>query len=360
MPDFSRRQFLKQLSFFATTLVLSPKILANNDSFEMLVVGDSFIWGQGLQEKDKFYTLVQNWLQNELKKEVRLNLKAHSGATIFLPELELTLLKNAGKDENQEIPREIPIAFPTIAKQIENAKNDYEKKENVNLVMLTGGIADIAVSKVLDPKAKDDELIQVTKKYCGEDMFKVLDEATQIFPNALFILVGYFPIISKYSKSSKVFNAYLEAMEIPRIFKPLINNPLGRQFLKTLKKRSIRRSQIWLENSNREFENVANRLNEKFGKQRVIFVKSPITEKEALHTDNTFLFEMGKKGRVNDAKFDERLKNCQETLPKLKKEIGYEESVRRCGIAAIGHPNEKGSKAYSDAIITKLKEIYKF
>ncbi|MDQ3061653.1 MAG: twin-arginine translocation signal domain-containing protein, partial [Acidobacteriota bacterium] len=95
MKDFSRRQFLKQLGaaaglFLASRSVLSlPKFVFSNESeaFEMLVVGDSHISGQGLQQKNKFYYLVKEWLQNEVfgeNRKVNLKVKAHSGSRIEL------------------------------------------------------------------------------------------------------------------------------------------------------------------------------------------------------------------------------------------------------------------------------------
>src|SRR5215475_8736953 len=97
MTIFSRRQFLKQFGAFSAVFLTARKVLPFFDSsnntapFEFLVVGDSLIFGQGLEEKDKFYTLTKNWLENEFftgKRTVNLKTKAHSGATITLHEEE--------------------------------------------------------------------------------------------------------------------------------------------------------------------------------------------------------------------------------------------------------------------------------
>ena len=143
MSNYSRRQFLKSLGAIAALFVANqtPFSFAQNvDNFEMLVVGDSLIWGQGLEEKDKFYTLTKNWLQSELKKEVNLKVKAHSGATIFLHENEEKLLKKADRSEKEEFYPEVNVAFPTLKTQIEMAKDEYEKEgkraDEVDLIML--------------------------------------------------------------------------------------------------------------------------------------------------------------------------------------------------------------------------------
>lgn len=364
MSNFSRRQFLKSLGAIATFFVANqaPFSFAQNvDNFEMLVVGDSLIWGQGLEEKDKFYTLTKNWLQSELKKEVNLKVKAHSGATIFLHENEERLLKKADRSEKEEFYPEVNVAFPTLKTQIEMAKDEYEKEgkraDEVDLIMLTGGIVDITVAGVLNPLGEEKRLKKQIVQYCNEDMFRFLDESAKIFPNALFVVVGYFPIFSKKTDTAKAFNAALEAFSIPRPLKPLTNNILTRSFFRIVKTKAINRSKVWFEDSNRELQSAVNRLNEKTGKQKAVFVKSPLTEENSLETPNTLLFKLGKKGKLNDYFYDKRLIECKEILGGLRKSIGLKQSIRQCEIAAIGHPTPEGSKAYAKAIETVLKNV---
>lgn len=364
MSNFSRRQFLKSLGAIATLFVANRtgfSFAQNADNFEMLVVGDSLIWGQGLEEKDKFYTLTRNWLNSELRKQVNLKVKAHSGATIFLHDKESQLLKKADKPETEFFYPEVNVAFPTLKAQIEIAKNEYEKEgkkaDEVNLIMLTGGIVDITVAGVLNPLGNEKDLKKQIIQYCREDMFRFLDESAAIFPNALFVVVGYFPIFSPKTDTAKAFNATLEAYSIPRPLKPFANNILTRPFFQLIKKKAIKRSRIWFEDSNREFQTVVNRLNEKAGKQRAVFVKTPLTEENALETPNTLLFKMKEKGRLNDYFYDERLLECKKVLGNLRKSIGLKQSIRQCEIAAIGHPTPEGSNAYAEAIKATLKNI---
>jgi len=74
MKEYSRRQFLKHIGASAAFLLASRNVLSSPDNFfsadsqpfEMLVIGDSHISGQGLLEKNKFYYLVKEWLQHEV------------------------------------------------------------------------------------------------------------------------------------------------------------------------------------------------------------------------------------------------------------------------------------------------------
>lgn len=364
MSKLSRRQFLKSLGAIATLFVTDRRgfsFAQNAKEFEMLVVGDSLIWGQGLEEKDKFYTLTKNWLQKELKKEVNLKVKAHSGATIFLHDKESELLKKAEKSETEEFYPEVNVVFPTLKTQIKIAKSEYEKEgkkaDEVDLIMLTGGIVDITVAGVLHPLGDEKTLKKQIVQYCNEDMFRFLDESAKVFPNALFVVVGYFPIFSPKTNTAAAFNAFLEAYAVPRPLKPFSNNVLTRPFFRIIKKKAINRSRVWFEDSNRELQTAVNRLNEKTGKQRAIFVKSTFTEDVALETPNTLLFRMKEKGRINDYLYEERLIECKKVLGDLRKSTGIKQSVRQCEIAAIGHPTPEGSKVYAQVIESVLKKV---
>jgi lysophospholipase L1-like esterase len=363
MSKLSRRQFLKSLGAIATFFVADRtgfSFAQKAKDFEMLVVGDSLIWGQGLEEKDKFYTLTKNWLQTEFNKQVNLKVKAHSGATIFLHEKESELLKKAEKPETEEFYPEVNVVFPTLETQIKIAKSEYEKEgkkaEEVDLIMLTGGIVDITVAGVLHPLGDEKKLKKQIIQYCNEDMFRFLDQSAKVFPNALFVVVGYFPIFSPKSDTAKAFNSVLEAFAFPRPLKLFANNVLIRPFFRIVKKKAINRSRVWFEDSNRELQTAVNRLNEKTGKQRAVFVKSPFTEDEALETPNSLLFRMKEKGRINDYLYNERLIECKKVLGNLRKSTGIKQSIRQCEIAAIGHPTPEGSKVYAQAIESVLKK----
>jgi hypothetical protein len=364
MSNISRRQFLKSLGAIATLFVANRagfSFAQNSDDFEMLVVVDSLIWGQGLEEKDKTYTLIKNWLQTELNKQVNLKVKAHSGATIFLNQKEAGLFKKAEQSEAQSFSPEVTLSIPTLSTQVQLAKDEYEKEgkrtDAVNLIMLTGGIVDVSVAGVLNPLGDNQVLKKDIIKYCRDDMLRFLEQSATIFPNALFVVIGYFPIFSQKTDTANAFNATLEAYSFPRYLKPFANNILIRPFFRLAKKKAVTRSRIWVEDSNRQFQTAVNRLNEKSGKQRAVFVKSPLTEENALETPQTMLFKMQERGRINDAFYDQRQIECKEVLGRLRKSVGIKNSIRQCEIAAIGHPNPEGAKAYSEAVKVSLKNI---
>ena len=368
MKKTSRRQFLKHFGAFSAVCLTARNAFSAYDlpetdaPFEFLVVGDSLIFGQGLREQHKFYFLVKEWLANEFfagKRAVNLKVKAHSGATITLHEAEVVVLKKINKPENMLYNPEISVGFPSIAAQIDTAKKEYKLPEKVQLIMLTGGITDIEVANILDIFGDEKAFREAVPKYCGEKMSELLAHSAETFPNALIAVVGYYPIISNKSQTRKVFDAIMEVYNFPRMSKPVLNNPLTKPFLKMIRKRVIKRSKYWAENSNIELQKSVDNINSKLGKQRAIFIKSPITEENCFGTKNSLLWGMAKKSRSEDEIYDERTAACRRELTELtkNKEVNY--SMRFCELAGLGHPNVEGSKAYAEAIKEQLRAANK-
>ncbi len=366
MDNYSRRNFLKQIGAFSALLLTSrnafsfSEFVNSNKDFEMLVVGDSLIAGQGLREKDKFTTLTKNWLEAEVfKNERKVNLKnkSHSGSRLFLSEKEIKAMQDAEKDLDKFYHPEINFSFPSAKTQIDVAAEEYKREgkklEYINLIMVSGGLTNLNSSYIINPFKKNKKLREKIDKYCNDMMFRFLEHANQTFPNALITVIGYFPMVSKKSSTGKIYNAILELYEFPRPAKPIMNNIFTKQFIKPIHKKMAKRSKVWFEDSTKALQKAVNRLNEKRGEQKAIFVKSPIPENRSFGTKNSLLFGMAKKGRSEDFLYDERKKVCGETI-KTMKDVELKFKTRFCELSGIGHPNIEGSKAYAEEIRKSL------
>jgi lysophospholipase L1-like esterase len=366
MTKYSRRNFIKQMGAFAGLALAARSAFAaplfeTSEPFDFLVIGDSLVWGQGLPEEQKFYYLTKQWLETEVfnqARQVNLKVKAHSGASINLRKFEADALEKAEIGETQFYHPEVNISFPSINAQIEVAKKEYENPQSVDLIMLTGGITDIRLSVILNPLKDNDELRREIVTHCNEKMYQLLKRAAAEFPNALIVVVGYYPFLSKYTPASRILDNLLEIYEFPRPLKSVINNPLNRQLLKSYRRKMIERSMIWATDSTREFKKAVERLNAESGKQRAVFVESPIKEENSIAAKNPMLYETEKKGRAPDALATERLKVCDETIDELKKLTDLKFRARTCELATIGHPNVEGSKTIAEAIRENLKPFF--
>jgi hypothetical protein len=361
MANFSRRNFLGLLGSGAAMLIPGHNLFAQQypaGKFEMLVIGDSLIWGQGLKEENKFYTLTKNWLEEKLKQDINIKIKAHSGARISLHEEEAKALQDAEKADDEFHYPEANLSFPSINKQLEAARKEYSDPESVKLIMLSAGITDINVSSILNPFESNKKLKRQINQYCNQGIYGLLENAAEQFPKALIAVIGYYPMLSMKSDAGKVFNAILELYSFPRGGKSLLNNIFGKQFFKLLHKGMAKRAKIWGENSDLEFNAAIDRFNQSQAKSRAIFIKSPISQENNFGREKSLLWGMAKKGKTNDEIYDERRLGCDKTISEIKKEVKQKFSQRFCELAAIGHPNIEGSKAYAEAIKERLMPLF--
>jgi lysophospholipase L1-like esterase len=327
-------------------------------------VGDSLIWGQGLHEADKFYTLTAEWLRESAfgeRRTVDLKVKAHSGSTLKFQPKEAEKYKTAGRDETFYYNSEVNVGFPSTWKQVEVAAAEYRAEGDhagADIIMLTGGITDISVSKVLDPFGDNKELAPMIEKYCRDDMSDVLEHIAKSHPGAMIVVIGYYPIISPRSSGKRVFNGWLESMSFPGGLKPLANNAVTRKlFFGKIRKKAIERSRIWIDKSNKNFQFAVDNFNTKQNEARAVFVRSPITEETCLETKDSLLFRMGKNGVSEDSLAVERSVECRKALRELKRSTAIEYSVRHCEIAGVGHPDPAGARAYAESIKTALAPL---
>ncbi len=174
MNNISRRDFFRSLAATSLAAVVGRSSIFrsfNSDRpFELLVVGDSLIWGQGLEEKDKSYSLFAEWLRREAfgqPRDVNIKVKAHSGATIYFDAKEAAKYRAAGRDENYFYNGEVNVSTPSIAKQVETAAAEYimqGRTRGADLVLLTAGVTDISVEGVLNPYEDPQKLKPLIEK----------------------------------------------------------------------------------------------------------------------------------------------------------------------------------------------------
>src|SRR5690348_17791621 len=100
---------------------------APDANFNVVVLGDSVMWGQGLFDNQKIHTLVAAELAQH-GIVVRHIFKAHSGAVIGEPDV---------RTNKPPIDGEVPVGEPTVFEQIDDALDGHDRDESVNLVMIS-------------------------------------------------------------------------------------------------------------------------------------------------------------------------------------------------------------------------------
>jgi lysophospholipase L1-like esterase len=333
----------------------------------MLVLGDSIAWGQGLKDEHKAWHQVKTWLRETTGRDVRERIEAHSGAVI-------------GSAEERRVTSEPPLdgevnrAVPTVNEQIDQALRSYADAAQVDLVLVDGCINDVDARRLLNAVNTPDEIRKAAEAKCGGLVESLLLRLTATFPSAHVIVTGYFPIISDQTSNDFFMRALAK-----RLYTPAAGAaPLDK---KALRARLIAISKEWYQASNHWLavatSNVDARQSAKGSRRRVLFAPVVFLPEHSFRAresrlwgfDASFLrkvlvvLTLGKVGlRTNDERRNQRDASCKRIFTAPPGETKAEKSAREnrltlCRIAAIGHPNRKGALMYAEAISRQLQPL---
>lgn len=342
----------------------SEPAVAVERQFNLLVLGDSIPWGQGLKDEHKAWYLVKTWLENSLGRQVQETMEAHSGAVIG----------SVGDSAANPVPLldgEVNRGLPSINDQIDSALRAYADPGKVDLVVVDGCINDLDARRLLNAANTPDGIRELAQQKCGPPVEALLARIAGSFPNAHVIITGYYPILSE--KTSNDF--FMRAL-----FKRLYT---GSQPMKDkqLRQRLIEISREWYLATNRMLaaatEKVDAQLAAKGSRQRALFAEVVFLPEHSFASPQSRLWGFDASairkllviltlGRVtlntNDERRSQRSATCNEIFKRPAGETSAQEIARQnrialCRLAAIGHPNRKGAQMYAEAIDQQLKIV---
>lgn len=344
------------------------------EPLEMLVLGDSIMWGQGLKPEEKFSWRIKCWLQENTNREVRQNVFAHSGALIAAnPGTPPRFKSNDG---------EVNLPYPSINEQLDHARAFYGPgSATVNLILLDGCINDVDVSNLLNVTTDPNWLRERINTSCKVGMRDLLKRVTESFPNAQVIVPSYYRIVS----NSTADNAFIRALA-----KNLNNeNPQARRMKdKEMRERLITLSELWYKVSTANLREAVEMTNAELAARslppKATFVEIDFWPEHSFSAADTLLwnFMFGSTNlsglrkfiailslgtaayKPNDQVRESRVRSCNETFkaPKGQKETDAEKRERKdrlliCRYASLGHPNQFGALIYTEAIKGHLRLI---
>ncbi len=361
------------LTVAAIVLVLSSSICGQSSQppdkpterqLNLLVLGDSIMWGQGLNEPHKAWYQVKSWLRENTKRDVRETIEAHSGAMVGVN--DVAPLNYSPPDG------EVGSTVPTVNHEVDRALKVFADRAQVDLVLVDGCINDVDVRNLLNAANSSDEIKQLATERCGMPIQALLGRVVSSFPSAHVIVTGYFPIISEKTPNSLLMKA------IARMFYQPGPKPLKLK-QSDLRERLIAVSRAWYQASNAALADAAGKANEelaaKGSRQRVLFVEIPFPPEYSFNAPETRLWgfnasfirkllavlTLGKVTlKTNDERQHQRVAICNELYKKPVSETPDQRRTRErrrmlCRYASLGHPNRKGAAIYADAIVGKLK-----
>jgi len=335
--------------------------------FNLLVLGDSILWGQGLKTEHKSWFLVKNWLEQTQHVTVKERVEAHAGAVIgsggIAPPQSLTVYG------------EVNSAWPTLHDQVDDALRSVGDGSQVDLVLIDGCINDVNARRFLNAGNSGPAIEALAQEKCGAPVEQLLSRIASSFPNAHIVLTGYYPVISEKTPRDLFMRA------LAKRFYAALSSEARRPSDKELFERLTAISNAWYEASNRALMDAVAKTNSQLAarasRQRVTFARIPFLPEHAFAARESRLWGFDATtvrkmlalltfGRVslqaNDEVRSRRSSMCEDFFRKTPGESEAQKSARKdslmvCRLAAIAHPNRKGAVMYADAITEQLQSF---
>ena len=337
----------------------------------LLVLGDSISWGQGLRDEHKASYLVKSWLEQQTGREVRQTMQAHSGALIGSAE---SSSDPPGRDRALQLDGELSRADPTINDQVDYAVKAFGNPARVDLVIVNGCINDVDSRRLLNAAYTPDHIQELAKAKCGPPVEALLRRITSTFTSAHVVVIGYYPILTEKTANDLFMRALAKRFYSPQPNAPKMND-------KALRARLIAISREWYQTSNQSLSEAARKIDAELAatgaKRHVLFADPAFRTENAFAAKETRLwgfdatwlrkmlvvFTLGRvQLRSNDELRSYRGDLCKKSFKKPADETPEQRSTRedqlmRCRLAAVAHPNRKGAAMYADAIGKLLKPL---
>ena len=304
--------------------------MSDND---LVVLGDSVMWGQGLQIQDKSATLAANALSARFPG-LQPVIIAHSGAVIG----------RSATCGATVFPGEVPESCPSILQQIGAYSGDPQA---VPIVLLNGGINDIDIRTILNPLTLPSDLSSDIQQYCYQDMGFLLEQVKSRFSNSTtrIVVTSYFPILSTASRLD-LLAPFMEFMGAPL---PSLVNTSALDFANPLVQKVIRLClQFWQESS-QALSNVVTAINAGTG-PRCFFANVPFTENNSVFAPQAWLRGVGPAPDFSpqDEVAVARHPQC---------DMVFQDDFfarEQCYRASAGHPNVTGAQQFAQAIVSVI------
>jgi lysophospholipase L1-like esterase len=325
-----------------------------SEPYDMLVLGDSITWGQGLKVKNKAWYQVKSWIEKTTGGPVLERVEAHSGAVI-----------DGGPPRNIKTPQngDVNFGFPSVYEQVDNALRFYSDGSRVDLVLISGCANDVGTENFLNAESSE-QLHRTTEQKCKQLMEQLLHKVTGAFPVAQVVVVGYYPFFSE------------------RTPKDFVTRALARSLYQTSSENIFRRlaanSREWYRASDTAIAEAVQKVNADLGNERIAFARIEFQPEYSFAAKETRLWELDRSpfrmmlmfltlGKLrlptNDETRGPRARSCQDFYPAVPGETPTQKHERKnkqrlCRYAALGHPNRKGATLYANAIVEILKRTF--
>ena len=358
---------LRKLSSSALALMLLIGVVASQPlpsdqksrPVNMLVLGDSIMWGQGLKPEHKSWYRIKTWLEKTTGRAVVERIEAHSGALIEPGVTDDGL--SAGNPE-------VNVGHPTLYEQVDAALKHYRNPADVDVILLSACGNDVGVENLLNA-AKVEEIDDIAARKCGKPMERLLRRIAGSFRSAKIFVVGYYPFFSEKTRNDFVLKGLTK-----RFVKTLPGAP--RLNSKETLVRLTENSRDWYTASNKTLTEAARNINAEIGssRPRIMFAKIDFSPEYSFAAHDTRLWGFNRSpfrmlmlflslGKMmlpaNDEVRRQRTASCNQLFKRTAAETAEQRKEREkrrvfCVYASLGHPNRLGATLYAEAVIARM------
>jgi hypothetical protein len=323
----------------------SNSVTVTLDTYRIVALGDSMMWGQGLEPAQKFDRFVAQAIQSRVGGVgvYDEDVGAHSGAIIgLIPFVNPTGGAVAG---------EVPVSEPTVFQQLEGWFFDPERT-NVDLVLITGGINDVGVNTILDPTTFSSTINAACRLHCHDSMKLLLTDAVGTFGKDTKIVVTGYQLMVSWASDTAQLTEFLIALGVAL---GAINGAIvGGVVSLWAKWAVVVNCATFYSEANKQLALAVAEVNASLGgTPRVFFAVPPFADDNAALAPDSWLWGITLdplKGPVpEDPVATSRATQCA-----LAAQVRPGFDVNRCKIASLGHPNPTGAQRYADAILQVL------
>lgn len=306
-------------------------------TYQMVVIGDSVAWGEGLQEPDKWSTKAGEYLTAaNAGMSVYTEKKAHTGSILGWND------GGSGSPFNGDIPQ----PYPTVRQQAQDIANSANAA-TVDLILLTATANDVGSHSFLDPQNGKNYILPRVKQYCHDEMLAFLGWLAGKFPAAKIIVTGYYAMLSHLSSANLGVNvvAVYRGIDDNKGLLPgalAIYMGLNSQTQPTV----ASNTEYFAEQANLALALAVKDANKALNPTRVFFADPGFKAENAAYAQNAWVFGvdvtfLGLEPTDSPTSANLRAMQCQI--------LGWPDRVY-CDVASTGHPNELGAMAYYNAI----------
>lgn len=225
-------------------------------------------------------------------------------------------------------------------------ENAPDAQDDVDLVLLDGGINDVGVLRILSPLTSSAELTFAISTSCHDNMLQLLNELTGEFTKAKIIVTGYYQIISDRSDL-----AFLDVFMISVGFDlALVNGAIvGGIATPFIRDKISGNCALFASEANRQLQSAVNEANAALATARVFFADPKFGPANAALALDSFLY-----GIHVDSSPDDPISVAGPRAAACEAAGSAHTSVPECKCASMGHPNPRGAQAYANAILPLL------